>query len=152
VNAAHADRVRGFIDRAVSSGEASVVGGGTVPSGLGPAFVAPTVLGGLKAGAEIEQNEVFGPVIAAHTFESEDEAVARANSTRYGLSASVFTRDIDRAFRVAERLKAGNVQINHHYSADQTVPRGTPRGSSGIGFTGVHAYLAPKTVDVSLSG
>ena len=81
---------------------------------------------------------------------TEEEAIARANSTRYGLSASVFTGNIERAFRVAERLEAGNVQVNHHYSADQSVPRGTPRRMSGTGFAGIAAYRAPKTIDVNL--
>jgi acyl-CoA reductase-like NAD-dependent aldehyde dehydrogenase len=150
VNVAHADRVRGFVDRAVTSGAASVVGAGTVPSGLGRAFVAPTVLGNLRAGCEIEQSEVFGPVIAAHAFSSEDEAVLRANSTPYGLSASVFTGDIGRAFRVADRLEVGNVQINHHYSADHSVPRGTPRRKSGTGFTGIRGYQAAKSIDFNI--
>jgi acyl-CoA reductase-like NAD-dependent aldehyde dehydrogenase len=150
VNAEHADRVRGFVERAISGGGATLVGGGTVPDGLNGAFVAPMVLGDLGAGAEIEQHEVFGPVIAAHRFENEDEALARANSTQYGLSASVFTGNIERAFRFADRLVAGNVQITHHYSADSHVPRGTPRRKSGTGLAGVGAYQAPKSIDVNL--
>lgn len=149
INVEHAERVRGFIDRAVQDG-ASVAGGGTVPDGLGRAFVAPTVIGDVVAGSELEQREVFGPVLAAMKVSSEEEAIVRANSTQYGLAASVFTGSIERAYRVASALDAANVQVNHHYSADSSVPRGTPRKRSGTGFAGVAAYQAPKTIDINL--
>ena len=100
ITEAHAGRVRGFIARAVDDDSAEVVGGGTVPDGSRSTFVAPTVLGRVRRGTELEQTEVFGPVLAAASFADEDEAVRMANGTRYGLNATVFTRDIERAFRL----------------------------------------------------
>lgn len=148
---AHAERVRGFVDRAVGSGDAERVGGGDLPDGAGPTFVAPTVLGRVRADAEIAQQEVFGPVLASMPFTDETEAVALANGTRYGLNATVFTRDIERAFRLADRLVVGEVNVNCHFAPEMNGGRGEPRKASGASRTGVEAYTALKAVNVQVA-
>jgi acyl-CoA reductase-like NAD-dependent aldehyde dehydrogenase len=148
VTKSHADRVRGFVERAIAAGDAETVGGGTVPTGAARTFVAPTVLGRVKAESEIAQHEVFGPVLTAASFDDEAEAIAIANGTRYGLNATVFTRDIERAFRLADRLDVGEVNINCHFSPEMNGGRGEPRKSSGFSRTGVDAYTALKAVNV----
>lgn len=150
VTEAHAQRVRGFVDRAVGEGAAELVGGGTVPEGARSTFVAPTVLGRVRPGSELEQTEVFGPVLAAVAFSDEDEAVRLANGTRYGLNATVFTRDVERAFQLADRLEVGEVNVNCHFAPDMNGGRGEPRKMSGASRTGVEAYTALKAVNVQV--
>jgi acyl-CoA reductase-like NAD-dependent aldehyde dehydrogenase len=148
VNTDHADRVRGFVDTAIGDGTAELVGGGQVPDGLPSSFVAPTVLGNVTRGSTVEQTEIFGPVLASLPFDDEDEALAIANGTPYGLNATVFTNDIGRAFRVSQRLNVGEVTINHHFSAEMNGGRGEPRKSSGFSRTGVEAYTTTKSVSL----
>lgn len=148
----HATRVRGFVDRAVAGGGAELVGGGSVPEGSRATFVAPTVLGRVRPGSELDQQEVFGPVLAAMPFADEDEAVRIANGTRYGLNATVFTRDVERAFQLADRLVCGEVNVNCHFAPDMNGGRGEPRKMSGASRTGVEAYTALKAVNVQIRG
>jgi acyl-CoA reductase-like NAD-dependent aldehyde dehydrogenase len=147
ITAAHADRVRGYVERAVADG-AAVTSGREVPSGLPSTFVAPTVLGRVDPAAELAQQEVFGPVLAALAFTDEDEAVAVANGTPYGLNATIFTRDVGRAFRLADRLDVGEVNINSHFAPDMNGGRGEPRRASGFSRTGVEAYTALKAINL----
>jgi acyl-CoA reductase-like NAD-dependent aldehyde dehydrogenase len=146
----HADRVRGFVDRALQAGDATLVGDPKLPSGLQPSFVVPTVLGGVRPGSEIEQQEVFGPVLAALPFSSEDEAVALANGTQYGLNGTVFTQNLERAFRMAGRLDCGEVNVNCHFAPDMNGGRVEPRKASGHSRTGIDAYLRTKAVNIRL--
>jgi acyl-CoA reductase-like NAD-dependent aldehyde dehydrogenase len=152
ISEAHADRVRGFVDRALADGSAQLVGGGAVPAGSPDTFAAPLVLGRVRPGCELEQTEVFGPVLAAASFADEDEAVALANGTRYGLNATVFTRDIERAFQLADRLDCGEVNVNCHFAPDMNGGRGEPRRMSGASRTGVEAYTALKAINVQVRG
>jgi acyl-CoA reductase-like NAD-dependent aldehyde dehydrogenase len=147
ITTAHADRVRGYLDRAVSGG-GDLVGSGTVPDGLPATFVAPAVVGRVAPESELAQHEVFGPVLAAMPFADEAEAVRIANGTRYGLNATVFTRDVERAFRLADRLVAGEVNVNCHFAPEMNGGRGEPRKASGFSRTGVEAYTALKAVNV----
>ncbi|HSS10222.1 MAG TPA: aldehyde dehydrogenase family protein, partial [Acidimicrobiales bacterium] len=127
ITEAHARRVKGFVDRAIADGSAQLVGAGSVPSGYPSTYVAPTVAGRVRPGSELEQSEVFGPVLAAASFADEEDAVALANSTRYGLNATVFTRDLERAFRLSDRLNCGEVNVNCHFAPDMNGGRGEPR-------------------------
>jgi acyl-CoA reductase-like NAD-dependent aldehyde dehydrogenase len=93
--------------------EGATIACGAVPDGgLGGLFVQPTVLTGIAPESTVYREEVFGPVLAALAFTSEDEAVNLANDTPYGLAGAVWTKDVHRAHRVAARIKVGSVWIN----------------------------------------
>jgi acyl-CoA reductase-like NAD-dependent aldehyde dehydrogenase len=146
----HADRVRGYVERAVGNGDARVVAGSSVPEGALPTFVAPMVLRDVRRGAEIEQQEVFGPVLATLPFGDEPEALSIANGTTFGLNATVFTRDMERAFRFAGELVCGEVNVNCHFAPDMNGGRGEPRKMSGLSRTGVEAYTTLRAVNVQI--
>ncbi|MGA5299824.1 aminobutyraldehyde dehydrogenase [Nucisporomicrobium flavum] len=120
-------RVRGFLDRAPDHAEI-VTGGRRV--GERGYFVEPTVVAGLRQDDEMIRDEVFGPVVTVQAFDDEDAAVRFANDTRFGLSASVWTRDHGRAMRMTRRLDAGTVWINTHLPFVSEMPHG------GFGHSG----------------
>jgi len=134
ISRAHLDRVDGYVRRAVAAGARALLGGAVNPV-LGGLYYEPTLLGGARPGAEILTEEVFGPVLTLQTFAGEDEAVALANSTRYGLAATLFTGDRARAERVSARLVAGTVWVNCFFVRDLAAPFGGA-GQSGIGREG----------------
>ncbi|HET8582910.1 MAG TPA: aldehyde dehydrogenase family protein, partial [Jatrophihabitans sp.] len=119
---------------------------------LGPYFYEPTVLTGVTPEMDLYREETFGPVVALYRVSSEDEAIAQANDTRYGLNASVWTRDTKRGRRVAERLRAGAVNINEGYAAawgSVAAPSGGV-GDSGLGrrhgAEGILKYTDVQTI------
>ncbi len=130
----HLERVDGFVRRAVAAGATAVLGGAVHPE-LGGLYYQPTLLTGAAPGSEILTEEVFGPVLTLQTFSGEAEAVALANSTRYGLAATLFTGDRERAARVSARLVAGTVWVNCFFVRDLRAPFGGAR-QSGIGREG----------------
>jgi 5-carboxymethyl-2-hydroxymuconic-semialdehyde dehydrogenase len=130
----HLARVDGFVRRAVTAG-ARVLLGGAVNPALGGLYYQPTLLAGAEPGSEILTEEVFGPVLTVQTFTGEDEAVALANDTRYGLAATIFTGSESRAERVSARLRAGTVWVNCFFVRDLRAPFGGA-GLSGIGREG----------------
>jgi len=134
ITRAHLEKVDGFVRRAVADGARVLLGGDVNPE-LGGLYYQPTLLAGARAGSEILTEEVFGPVLTLQTFGSEDEAVALANSTKYGLAATLFTGDRDRAERVSGRLVAGTVWVNCFFVRDLRAPFGGA-GLSGIGREG----------------
>ena len=134
ISRAHLGRVDGFVRRAVASGARPLLGGGVNPD-LGGLYYQPTLLAGAQPGSEILTEEVFGPVLTLQAFSGEDQAVALANSTRYGLAATVFTGDQARAERVSSRLVAGTVWVNCFFVRDLAAPFGGA-GLSGIGREG----------------
>ncbi|HEU5476084.1 MAG TPA: aldehyde dehydrogenase family protein [Actinophytocola sp.] len=154
INTRQLDRVLGLVDRAQEQG-ATLVTGGTRPDGDLAAgnFVRPTVFTGVRNDMEIAREEVFGPVLAVIPFESEDEAVALANDTEYGLGAGLYTTDVRRAFRLARRLRAGTVGING-FQIEPHLPFGGFK-QSGLGREGgrsaVEAYTELKTVLMPLT-
>jgi acyl-CoA reductase-like NAD-dependent aldehyde dehydrogenase len=101
----------------------------------GELWYAPTLLQNVDQEMEIVQREIFGPVLCWQTFESEDEAIALANGTRYGLAAMVFTKDEARAQRVSRRLVAGTVWVNCYFIRSPAAPFGGAR-ESGVGRHG----------------
>jgi acyl-CoA reductase-like NAD-dependent aldehyde dehydrogenase len=129
----HLARVEGFVDRAREDGQKIVRGGRR--SDAGPLFYEPTLIEPASNDAEVVQNEVFGPVLTFQTFADEDEAVALANSTRYGLSGIVYTGSMGRADRVGRRIRAGVLWVNTFLVRDLTAPFGG-MGISGIGREG----------------
>jgi aminomuconate-semialdehyde/2-hydroxymuconate-6-semialdehyde dehydrogenase len=130
----HFDRVDGYVRRARADGIEVVFGGGPNEE-LGGLYYRPTLFAGPPADSEIVRNEVFGPVLTLQRFGSDDEAVAMANDTTYGLSAIVYTGDPDRAERVSAALVAGTVWVNCFYVRDLRAPFGGSR-NSGIGREG----------------
>jgi 5-carboxymethyl-2-hydroxymuconic-semialdehyde dehydrogenase len=134
VHAEHVERVDGFVRRAKADGATVLLGGGRNTE-LGGLYYRPTLFADVKPGAEIATEEVFGPVLMLDTFASEDEAVAKANGTNFGLAATVFTGDLDRAQRLASRLVAGTVWLNCFFVRDLRAPFGGSR-DSGIGREG----------------
>jgi aminomuconate-semialdehyde/2-hydroxymuconate-6-semialdehyde dehydrogenase len=130
----HLERVDGFVRRAGADGARLVFGGGVDPE-HGGLFYRPTLFTDAPAGSEILTQEVFGPVLTAQPFADEDEAVALANATDFGLAATVYTGDPDKARRVSERLVAGTVWVNCFFVRDLNAPFGGSR-DSGIGREG----------------
>jgi len=134
ITRAHLDQVDGFVRRAIKQGARPLLGGAVNPV-LGGLYYQPTLLAGAEPGSEILTEEVFGPVLTIQTFSGEDEAVALANSTRYGLAATLFTGDQNRADRIAGQLRAGTVWVNCFFVRDLRAPFGGA-GQSGIGREG----------------
>ncbi len=133
ISRAQQQRVAGFVDRARAAG-ATIVTGGFVPEGdLAKGFYyAPTLVTGVSQDAEIVQQEVFGPVLTALPFDTDEEAVALANDTPYGLAASVWTRDVHRALAATRGIRAGCVWVNDHIPIISEMPHGGVK-ASGFG-------------------
>ena len=126
----HLARVEGFVERARENGD-EIVRGGRRRDDVGPLFYEPTLVVPRSNDAEIVQREVFGPVLTFQTFAAEDEGIALANSTRYGLSGIVYTSSEERAARVGRAVRAGTVWVNSFLVRDLTAPFG------GIGISGI---------------
>ncbi|KAK5499816.1 hypothetical protein LTR55_000639 [Exophiala xenobiotica] len=145
------ERVTGMIERAKQDAEL-VVGGNR--KGDKGSFVEPTVFLNPKAGSEILEKEVFGPVSIVKTFETEEEVIKAANDTEYGLMAGVFTRDVSRALRVSAKLEAGVVGVNCVSYMNMQVPFGGKK-ASGIGREfgeyALRAFTEPKTVLINMN-
>ncbi|MBS1691472.1 MAG: aldehyde dehydrogenase [Actinobacteria bacterium] len=134
VSRPHFERVSGFVERAVADGARVLLGGGP-NTDLGGLFFRPTILTGVAQDSEIVQEEVFGPVLTVQTFATEEQAVAMANDTRFGLAATLMTGDPQRAERVSSALSAGTVWVNCFFVRDLGAPFGG-NGQSGIGREG----------------
>jgi aminomuconate-semialdehyde/2-hydroxymuconate-6-semialdehyde dehydrogenase len=130
----HFERVDGFVRRAKEAGARPLFGGGPNEE-LGGLYYRPTLFVDVPQDAEVLRREVFGPVLTLQTFDTEDEAVALANETEYGLAAILYTGDRERADRVASRIVAGTVWVNCFFVRDLRAPFGGAR-SSGVGREG----------------
>jgi succinate-semialdehyde dehydrogenase / glutarate-semialdehyde dehydrogenase len=147
------DKVRTHVDDAVAKG-ARVVAGGRHRPDIGELFYEPTVLAGVTPDMALYRDETFGPVVAVYPVASDDEAVAQVNDTEYGLNASVYSGDTDRGKAIAERIRAGTVNVNDGYSSawgSLDAPMGGMK-ASGLGRRhgreGLLKYTEPQTVAV----
>lgn len=130
----HFETIDGFVERAKADG-ATVLTGGGPNTELGGLFYEPTILADCPEGSEILTEEVFGPVLTIETFSGDDEGVAKANDTRFGLAATLVTSDPERAEKVSAQLRAGTVWVNCFFVRDLGAPFGGS-GQSGIGREG----------------
>lgn len=154
ISRGHMERVLGYIAAGRDEGARVVTGGSRILEETGGWFVPPTVFDGVRNDMRIAREEIFGPVLSVIEFDTEAEAVALANDTPYGLAASLYTHDLDRAHRVARDLKAGVVGVNAYSEGDMTTPFG---GYKLSGFGGhdksIHAhdqYTETKTIWIQL--
>ena len=155
VSEGHMDKVLGCIEQAKEEGGKILCGGERVKVATERCkdgwFISPTVIDGLEAGCRTNQEEIFGPVATLIPFKEEGELVEKANSTEYGLAASLWSRDISRCHRIASRLDSGIIWINTWMLRDLRTPMGGMK-SSGVGreggFEALRFFTEPKNVCV----
>lgn len=156
VTRAQYDRVLEYIQVGISEGATVASGGGPHPpnsNGESGYYVKPTVFTNVNDSMRIYREEIFGPVVVIVPFETEEEAIRRANDTTYGLGAAVFTKDLERAHRVAAEIESGMVWINSSQDCDPRVPFGGVKQSGigrELGEAGLEAYSQVKAVHVNM--
>jgi succinate-semialdehyde dehydrogenase / glutarate-semialdehyde dehydrogenase len=151
INAKQLETVTQHVDDAVGKG-ATVLAGGRARPDIGPYFYEPTILSGVREGMDAYEDETFGPVVSLYPVDSEEEAIAKANDSRFGLNFSVWTSDRERGRRVAARLQAGTVNVNEAYAAawaSVDAPMGGMK-DSGVGRRhgehGITKYTESQTI------
>jgi succinate-semialdehyde dehydrogenase/glutarate-semialdehyde dehydrogenase len=151
IDATQRDKVKDLVDDAIAHG-AQVLTGGTVAEGKGY-FYPPTVLADVPRDARLQKEEIFGPVAPLTAFDTEDEAVAMANDTEYGLVSYLFTNDLNRALRISERLETGMIGLNQGIVSNPAAPFGGVK-QSGLGreggTVGIDEYLETKYIAINL--
>lgn len=153
VTKAQFDRVLGFVESGQSEGATLAMGGKPCPLNGKGYFIEPTVFTNVKDTMTIYREEVFGPFVVVASFKTEDEAIRMANSTTYGLGASLFSQNVELAHRVAARIEAGMVWINSSNDSDFRVPFGGVKQSGigrELGEAGLAAYTQTKAIHVNI--
>lgn len=154
ITRAQQERILGFIESGKQEGAKLELGGGAWQGAKGTPFeggfwVEPTVFSGCKRGMKIVDEEIFGPVLAVAKFDTEDEAVALANDTKYGLGAGVFSQGAARCMRVAGAIQAGTVWVNNYALLSNAVPFGGAKQSGigrELGVDAIKEYVQVKSV------
>jgi acyl-CoA reductase-like NAD-dependent aldehyde dehydrogenase len=150
------ERVKDYIEIGLSEGASIVVGGEPPddPSLAGGAYLMPTVFDGVSNDMRIAREEIFGPVVSVIPFDNEEEALRLANATPYGLSGSVWSRDIGKALRTARGLQAGVISVNSNSSVHTEAPFGGYKMSGigrELGMSALDLYTETKNVFIDLS-
>jgi aldehyde dehydrogenase (NAD+) len=154
IDRGHFDRVLRLIDEAKSNGGELLVGGQPVAGGKGPLAIQPTIFKNLSKTNPVYGEEIFGPVINVVPFETEEEAIALANDTVFGLAANVYTENLNRALRVSSAAEAGIVSINMPSFPVAGMPFGGWKQSGASfegGHLGINEYTRVKTVMIAYS-
>ena len=144
-------KILGYIESGVQAGATLLTGGAR--QGEKGYFIQPTVFTGVDKNAAIAREEIFGPVVSTFTFKGIDEAIAEGNDSNYGLAAAVWTRDIKKAHRVAQALRAGTVWVNTYNAFDTAVPFGGYKESGTgreLGVQALDLYTQTKSVWIAL--
>ncbi|MEZ0363132.1 aldehyde dehydrogenase [Mycobacterium sp. pUA109] len=148
-------RVRDYIRDGQAAGARLVVGGAEPPDGVDTGwYVRPTLFCGVDNATRIAREEIFGPVLSVIGYRDEDDAVAIANDSDYGLAGSVFTADTERGLAVATRIRTGTFGVNQGYPMDPFAPFGGVKASGygrELGREGLESYLEPKSIAVATS-
>ena len=152
VHPEHYDKVMSYVE--LGKGEGRLLAGGGRPPGLDTGnYVAPTVFADVAPTARIFQEEIFGPVVAITPFDSDDEALALANNTKYGLAAYIWTQNLTRAHNFSQNVEAGMVWLNSHNVRDLRTPFGGVK-ASGLGHEGgyrsIDFYTDQQAVHITL--
>ena len=154
VTKAQYERVLGYIESGKSEGATLAAGGEPYKNVNGKGFfISPTVFTNVKDHMKIYREEVFGPFVVISSFQTEEEAVERANDTTYGLGSAVFTQDITRGHRVARNIESGTVWINSSQDSDTHIPFGGVKQSGigrELGEAGLAAYTNEKAIHVNM--
>jgi acyl-CoA reductase-like NAD-dependent aldehyde dehydrogenase len=146
-------KIQKFVQEARDSGARIVTGGDD--RNMGGLFFAPTIIADVTNDSAVCQEEIFGPVLSMLRFKDEEEAVALANDSRYGLAAGLWTRDIQRVFRMTKKLRVGTVWVNAYRTLNFAMPFGGVKASGfgrENGSEGLHEYLRDKAVWIETTG
>lgn len=148
-------RVRAYIEDGVREGARLVTGGSDLPAGLGGGwYVRPTLFSEAHNGMRIAREEIFGPVLTVIAYGDEEEAVAIANDSDYGLAGAVFTADTDRGLGVAARIRSGSFGVNEGYIMDPLAPYGGVKASGygrELGREGLESYVVSQSISCAAS-
>ncbi|MGD0945327.1 MAG: aldehyde dehydrogenase family protein, partial [Acidimicrobiales bacterium] len=146
----HMEKVLGYIETGRDEGAKVVIGGERVLEETGGYFVAPTIFDNVSRDMRVAREEIFGPVICVIPFKDEEEAIEIANDTNYGLTASLWTRNVDSALRVSRAVRAGTVSVNCFSEGDITTPFGGYKesgfGGRDNGLEAFDQYTEVKTI------
>ncbi|MCW2748631.1 MAG: Aldehyde dehydrogenase, partial [Nocardioidaceae bacterium] len=148
---AQRDRVRAYIAKGVEEGARLVTGGADAPEGLDTGyFITPTVFGDVDPDSTIAQEEIFGPVLSIIAFEDEDDALAIANNSKYGLHGAVWSADKDRALAFARRVRTGTIDVNGAAYNPKAPFGGYKQSGVGreMGRLGLEEFLETKSIQL----
>ncbi len=147
------EKIKRFVDEAKQSGADIVTGGSD--GGLGGLFFQPTIVANVTNDSAVCRDEIFGPVLSMLKFDTEQEALDIANDSRYGLAAGLWTKDVQRIFRMTKQLQVGTVWVNAYRTLNWTMPFGGVKASGygrENGSEGLHEFLQDKAVWIELTG